>query len=1054
MSFQGDVAGIGLGELLQGLSRGGQDGVLSLYGDKISACIGLHRGQLYLLDGPDEVQETWRERCQQAFALDPFPEKEHVRRSAIARAARQETIFEMLGAPNLHFRFEPGPLPMPPGHRAETGGSGAISLDGHSAADSNSAWGAGITVEYMLLEYARISDEASSGPAAHIDCHDMPRSLDATREALPDVRDFLEQCDGSSTVQEIADRLGRPQIEVANLIGAHIQAENLRMASPREILAAAQYELENGRLGRASERLTGWILCSPPGAPAMADVELLVREWDCGRLAQLFKSLDPQIARSLLRKLDHVHVDKLASRERWQALLEANRGDEITCLHEVVLRLVGTEAPDARTFHDLLRLARSFQERGLTRRTQTLLRLTSNHMPTLPRTRIELGRRMIENGLVQEGTRWLLNTANALIEDKQPESAIAPLQTVLREDPDQEEAAELLAHARSQMTKKKRRKMHSVIGVCVGVMLSMVALVQYNGYRKVNEWESRFQVLQSTPLQSIHELREAFGENPPERIAELLKHLAGVLRSQEAQAAEAWQAQYDAAMEACSFGDPLLGLQRVFELPKAPGIATSAVSSHVQDLLGALVSKLEESSLNCVCDEDATTNDRNDELRFLEVLRRIATASTQESAPPEATSFAFHVNEMINKIEKRRDEGAIARAKTASKQQAQSHSILLATARAHAASGDLERALNAYDRLLEEDPSLRDVPELMEEIADATAHAEGARLAHELALTGDHAGAAEALRDVCERPLEHPLPFTVNTRPQGARVVLANGEVHTSPFTIKSGVGEAIEFSISRLGFERRKLQMNAPRNLDIHLHKLAERRWDNKSSIEALPIASGSDHILADRHGKILRIDERGKTVWSQNLSTLSGIARTPIFIPGIPGHLLVISEEGQAWIVNANTGQFQGPRQVNSPPVLGPVLTRGGVSVSFADGRVGVWTNSIEPSFFENESYADLEDDDLDSGSMAVLRRRVDQGQELTSPWNQWKVEVHDEEYRILNPEGIGFSVQRQGSWVYMAWEAPKALLSKGRLWISDAAGVRSYLPHEADLIDFNSH
>ena len=48
MSFQGDVAGIGLGELLQGLARGERNGVLTLSGKKLSASVGLRKGQLYL----------------------------------------------------------------------------------------------------------------------------------------------------------------------------------------------------------------------------------------------------------------------------------------------------------------------------------------------------------------------------------------------------------------------------------------------------------------------------------------------------------------------------------------------------------------------------------------------------------------------------------------------------------------------------------------------------------------------------------------------------------------------------------------------------------------------------------------------------------------------------------------------------------------------------------------------------------------------------------------------------------------------------------------------
>ena len=67
MSFQGDVAGIGLGELLQGLARGERNGVLTLTGRHLLATVGLRKGQLYLLPGPEEDDSLWRDRCMRAF---------------------------------------------------------------------------------------------------------------------------------------------------------------------------------------------------------------------------------------------------------------------------------------------------------------------------------------------------------------------------------------------------------------------------------------------------------------------------------------------------------------------------------------------------------------------------------------------------------------------------------------------------------------------------------------------------------------------------------------------------------------------------------------------------------------------------------------------------------------------------------------------------------------------------------------------------------------------------------------------------------------------------
>ena len=139
MSFQGDVAGIGLGELLQGLARGGRDGVLNLFSDRLSGCLGIRGGVLHLLPGPDEDDETWRERSLCAWADDPKPLMETRRRDAIARAHRLENFYRLLETRNLHFRFEPGPLP-----RAR-------------ATDDAEPWGQGLPVEYMPVSYTHLT---------------------------------------------------------------------------------------------------------------------------------------------------------------------------------------------------------------------------------------------------------------------------------------------------------------------------------------------------------------------------------------------------------------------------------------------------------------------------------------------------------------------------------------------------------------------------------------------------------------------------------------------------------------------------------------------------------------------------------------------------------------------------------------------------------------------------------------------------------------------------------------------------------------------------------
>ena len=55
----------------------------------------------------------------------------------------------------------------------------------------------------------------------------------------------------------------------------------------------------------------------------------------------------------------------------------------------------------------------------------------------------------------------------------------------------------------------------------------------------------------------------------------------------------------------------------------------------------------------------------------------------------------------------------------------------------------------------------------------------------------------------------------------------------------------------------------------------------------------------------------------------------------------------------------------------------------------------------------------------------------------------------FRVTAPDGRGIAVERTGEWIYVAWEAPKALVPNGRLWVSDESGVHSYVPRADELV-----
>ena len=73
------------------------------------------------------------------------------------------------------------------------------------------------------------------------------------------------------------------------------------------------------------------------------------------------------------------------------------------------------------------------------------------------------------------------------------------------------------------------------------------------------------------------------------------------------------------------------------------------------------------------------------------------------------------------------------------------------------------------------------------------------------------------------------------------------------------------------------------------------------------------------------------------------------------------------------------------------------------------------------------------------------------LASPWSDFKVDARADEFRIVDSQGRGFTAALSGDWIFMAWEQPKALVPQGRLWVSDAAGLRSYLPEKGESVSY---
>ena len=93
MSFQGDVAGLGLTEVLQSIARGDKDGVLELDAGDLQARLGMRSGMVFPLPASNEKHDVWRERSERAWAELPSPELEGARRERIVLPLVSNTSF-------------------------------------------------------------------------------------------------------------------------------------------------------------------------------------------------------------------------------------------------------------------------------------------------------------------------------------------------------------------------------------------------------------------------------------------------------------------------------------------------------------------------------------------------------------------------------------------------------------------------------------------------------------------------------------------------------------------------------------------------------------------------------------------------------------------------------------------------------------------------------------------------------------------------------------------------------------------------------------------------
>jgi tetratricopeptide (TPR) repeat protein len=1054
MSFQGDVAGLGLGELLQGLARGGREGVLTLRGGGIGARLGVQNGQLVLLPEADEDPEIWRKRSERAWAKDPDARVDALRMVEIAQAARIECMFQLLDGEGVHFRFEAGSVeelihprrPEPrPGEVALAPGESGAAIEFTQA-----VVGQPISVEYLLLEHARLSDElASHAGAVALSLHSVPVPL--VREPPSQALERLwSHCDAASSLAEIADRLGWPIRQARANVMEQVEQGTLRIADAREMLDLACRELAENRFARAASRFSGWCMLATPGVPSKEDGDVLAFEWQRGKLPVVLASMDVRDARTLLRRLDRAAVDSEgatdvpAAIERWREVRKYHRADALCELKTLRWQLASDDDTLAPPLNELLRIARKFQEAGQPMRASALLRAVAARGPETTAMRLELGSRLIGVGLPAEGAPWIVGACRSLIEAGQAEKAVGPLRALVDAAPGNREARALLAFARNKTSSGRKSRRNTLIVLSSALAISFVAVIKIRSDRDFDERLANVEDQLGNPHIALSVLQEEFGDDDSSRVRSLRARIeARIAEDAEARRTQ-WLAQYGDAQLECSLGDPLLGLKRALDLPEVPAVAAPAGNwPNVALLFEGLAARLEEDFGEQASPVEATPEALHAEQRLERLTRDLLGLLPAPVEDPMLADFQARLGRIRDALRRRDEARAAEREKAMREATLAQQDMLLAAARAHTQAGDLERAVNTFHRLVEMPGSEQLAKILQKEIAEVEAHYGAVQEARALASSGKHADAIARLEAVCANPREHLLPCRVASEPTEARARFADGSVRVTPFTIEVAPGERIAFELEHAGCEPARVELDGPSDRHARLSRLPERWWRTRAPVEALPVSVADDHVVCDRAGSISRLSSASEPVWSQSLRSLGGIARTPVFLPKRPGSLLVLSEDGEAWIVDADQGRLEGPWSAGAPPVAGPEPQASTVRASFLGGTVATWKARLGPDVaVSSESPSASAGHDA---GLAVLRRRGTLERALASPWTDLGVEVEERQF-LVRRRATGevlFAVRRDGDWSFVAWEAPRARLANGRLWISDGSGLRGFEP-----------
>ena len=1053
MSFQGDVAGIGLADLLQSLARG-REGILTLSAKGgPRATIGVEEGCAYLLPEAEEDPEFWRNRARQAWVHAPDFTLEGMRMVDIARAQRLENLYTLLDSNGVHFRFNPGPVPKAPEAPAalSQGESGVTP----SGLRRDAVYVERFPIEGLLLEYARLKDEGAAAPAwQKVPEHLVLCVLDTPPEGSG-LDKFFEHCDGDTNVRELADRLGWTLRQVQITAESLFRRDLVRAATPIELLRLAHAELVETNCERAASRLVSWIECSPPGLLEPEDAGILAQEWEAERLSPALSRMPLPSARRLVQRLSRTIGQPLRTVEHWAELSRIAQHDTLVDLHLLVAQIRAAVDPNVPSFKSLLEVARGFCEIGHPLRGAAILRIAAARQPATTDERLQLGTAMLSANQPAEAVPWIVAACRTLLDEGKPERAVEPLRQLVELVPNDRETRKLLTRARAFSMRRALVKKNSLVTMAVVLSLSIGAVVQYRTQSIRKERVAEIEARMDDPNIALELLERYFPEDGSASVAALRATILEHKHDHDNALRTAWTDKYREAQLECTLGDPVVGLQRALEVPPPPrDVNSNDPWPLTSDLFNGLVARVQNSLKECGDTIEVNVVQEQAETRALALVKEMQSKLSGRELSASAKEFGTRLREIEERIGKRGEERAVLRKQVDDKNLSNKQNLLLGQARTYKNSGDFARAKQAYDSLLETDTTHKLAALLEPELLETLACLKALKEARALCEDGKHAEARALLVKSVPKPGDYLLPWKVRSSPAGAKVRLPDGTQRETPFTIETTLFEAVELQFECAGYEPRHLTVTQPGDQLVYLSRTPEGAWTSNGRVDALPLACGEDHLVADRNGLVARL--KGNTaVWSLKLDTLGGFARAPIELPGRPGFALVVSEDGEAWVIDMEKGKAEGPWSRNVAPLAGPYVVGDGLLLRFRDSSVWRWSSSAAPdpvpaeeansALARFESLGSESDARMGlSSRFALLRRSSADKLHLDSPWNDVSIDVADGRCRLgkKGEAAGGYSIDLAGDWVFVAFEEPGPT-PRGRLWVSDARGLRSYLP-----------